>query len=201
MPIGRRMIATVAILALVGGFLAWLWQFGRLMLFFGLIWYFGGKAIDRAVAVKSGYAKIPQARQLDEMIGKADHSIKNYRDDNNEGVQCEWISEVYFGGRYELVMTVDVRVDRQTSDVSKILGTPRFLLLEIKSVEMSSDGRATVSFAPGTQREFGIAEWERIGDAKGDFSVVGVQIKNAPPIANFEEFAQESHRRARLNSR
>ena len=144
---------------------------------------------------------IPQARQIDELVGRADHSVMNEGDDTEEGVKEEWISEVYFNGRYELVMTVDIRVDRRTSSVSKVIGTPSFHLHEIESVEMLSGGRASISYRESAQRDFSSAEWQRVVEAKGDFSVIGIQIQKAPPIDNFDALVQETKRRARLNSR
>jgi hypothetical protein len=98
-------------------------------------------------------------------------------------------------------MTADLRVDRRTSNVAKVVGSPRFRLLEIESIDMSSDGRASVSYNTFNQRQFGTVEWDRVVEANGDFSVLGVQIKKAPPLPNFEEFVQESQRRTRLNAR
>jgi hypothetical protein len=123
----------------------------------------------------------------------------NEGDETDKGVKEVWISEVYFGGRYKLVMTVDILVDRKTSSVTKIVDTPKFQLLEIESVQMSSDGRAETRFSG--QRNFGSAEWDRVVEANGDFSVIGIQIKKGPPVPDFDRMVQESRARARLNGR
>src|SRR5258708_6903126 len=116
MSVGRRWGVYVSILGLFFLFAMGLWNVFRVLLAFGLIWFAERDFIDRATAMRSGYSQIPQARQIDELLGKADHSVMNEGDDNEEGVKEEWISEVYFCGRYELVMTVDIRVDRRTSN-------------------------------------------------------------------------------------
>jgi hypothetical protein len=198
MSAGRRWAIYVAILSLLCLLAIGLWNVFRVLLAFGLIGFAGRNSIDRATAMRSGYEQIPQARQIDELLGKADHSVMNEGADTEEGVKEEWISEVYFGGRYELVMTVDIRVDRRTSNVSKVIGTPRFRLLEIESVELLSGGRASISYRGSAQRQFGSVEWERVVDANGDFSVIGIEIEKSTPILNFDELVQESQRRARL---
>ncbi len=198
MSIGRRWPVYVSIIGLSCHLAIGLWNVFRVLLAFGLIWLAGRNSIDRATAMRSGYDQIPQARQIDELLGKADHSVMNEGDDTDEGVKEEWISEAYFGGRYELVMTIDIRVDRRTSNVSKVIGTPRFRLLEIESVEMLSGGRASVSYRGSGQREFSSVEWERVVEANGDFSVIGIEIVKSTPIPNFGELVQESQRRARL---
>jgi hypothetical protein len=153
-------------------------------------------SIDKNIAKRSGYSKIPQARQIDEFFGKAEHRVADEGDETDEGIKEEWISEVYFGGRYLLVMTVDIRVDRRTSEVSKIIGTPVFQLLEIQSVDMSSGAPRLHHRAPGG-REFNAADWDKIVAAKGDFSAIGIQMHEDGPISNFDDLLKWSRSRSR----
>ncbi|MFN0051349.1 MAG: hypothetical protein ACKV0T_04110 [Planctomycetales bacterium] len=148
--------------------------------------------------MRSGYAQIREARQIDELLGMADHAVMNEGVETDEGVKEEWISEVYFGGRYQLVMTVELRVNRRTSVVSKVIGSPKFRLLEIREVQLASGGGVGVSYRSTAEREFNSSDWERVVEANGDFSVIGIQIENGPPLPGFSELVQFAQSRARL---
>lgn len=198
MTTARKIILAAGILALGVALAKILWDTGRVALAFGLIFLAASRSIDRNVALRSGYRMIPQAREIDELLGPAEHSVANEGDETDEGVKEEWISDVYFGSRYELVMTVGIRVDRRSSRVSKVLGPPSFILHEIRSVEMSLGGPADLMY--GDQRQFSATDWEAVVRSKGDFSVIGVEIKNDPPIPNFGELKKEARSRASQQS-
>jgi hypothetical protein len=147
--------------------------------------------IDERKAVKSGYTQLPEARQIDELIGEADHFISGPK---NTASGLEWCTDVYFGGRYELGMRVDVEVDAATSKVTRFIGRPKFYLHEVGSVDILPDGRTSVSYR--SQHEFGADDWAKIVKAHGDFSAIGIQLDRDHPIANFESYvAQLPHRR------
>jgi hypothetical protein len=63
-------------------------------------------------------------------------------------------------------------------------------------VDILSDGRASVSYGGPGQREFGAAEWKKVVEAKGDFSVIGIQLKRNSPVPNWDKYTQQlPHRR------
>ena len=127
--------------------------------------------------VHSGYVQIPQAREIDELFGPALHSCSNYEEPD----AAQWFTETYFGGRYELVMQVDVRIDRQSGEVAEVRGEPQFSLGEIYRIE----GRGA---SYGNWHQFGAEEWEAVVEADGDFSVLGIQIDLENPVDGFEEY-------------
>jgi hypothetical protein len=160
-------------------------RIARIALAFALIHLANANSIDRAVAIRSGCDKIPQVRQIDRILGNAVHRVSSRMGHDQVVGRYEWSSEVYFGGRYELVMWVDVEVDQRSSEISTILDAPKFRLLEVGRVDLSSERGPSISYQG--QREFNAAEWERVVEADGDFSVIGIEINNSQPIANFDE--------------
>lgn len=130
--------------------------------------------------VPSGYALIPEARQIDDLLGPALHELSNYTEPDT----ADWITEVLFDGRYELTMSVRVRVNRSSGDVTEIVGNRKFWLYEISSIR---DGREA-SFSGAGQREFGVGEWQRIVKAGGDFSAIGIKLDRGHPVSGFESY-------------
>ena len=127
--------------------------------------------------VPSGYAMIPQAKQIDDLLGPAWHSCSNYKEPN----VVEWITTELFAGRYKLEMRVNVEVDRRSGNISKITGEPRFMLCEVYDIE----GRG-VSYK--YWHEFGAEKWIKIVKAKGDFSVIGIHLDRDNPVPGFAEY-------------
>jgi hypothetical protein len=158
-------------------------------------WYLHvGEFFDEHKAVKSGYSQLPEARQIDQLIGEADHVISGPKNTATGGY--EWCTDIYFGGRYEFGMRVGVDVDFWTSNVTRFIGQPKFYLFEVESVNMLPDGRISVSYRPQHQHEFGPADWAKIVAAHGDFSAIGIQLDTAHPIPNFDSYvAGLPHRR------
>ena len=148
-------------------------------------------------AVKDGFAKIPQAAEIEDLLGEADHFISY----SGPGVKQDWNTEVHFAGRYCLTMQVDVKVNSSFSKIVEVIGEPKFYLGEITGVEVFPDGTVGASSDQGCQyAEFGLKEWNKVVQAKGDFSVVGVPIKKGQPVPNFEKYV-EATRRPRIQVR
>ncbi len=128
--------------------------------------------------VPSGYAMIPQARQIDDLFGPAWHSCSNYRHPDT----VEWISEAYFAKRYQLVMVVRAKVERPSGKVIEVVDEPRFILMKIEEVT----GGGGTSYDGASQREFGANEWAKVVKAKGDFGVIGIELNYNDPVPGFE---------------
>jgi hypothetical protein len=126
---------------------------------------------------KSGWQKIPEARQMEELFGVTDHRVSNIKSDL---VTAEWQSEVYFKDRYQLTMFAPVRLASRAHEVERIIDSPKFQLLEISSVE----GRGVAYNSRGS-REFGANDWAKLYKSKGDFSVIGIELKQKQPVPNF----------------
>jgi hypothetical protein len=128
--------------------------------------------------VSSGYRMIPEAQQIDDLLGPAWHSISNYQEPD----LAEWQTEALFAGRYELSMWVSVRVDRNSGRVAGVVGEPRFRLLEIEEIRNSRE----VSYKD--QREFGLDQWRQVVRAQGDFSAIGIQLDRSRPVSGFDRY-------------
>ena len=130
--------------------------------------------------VPSGYRMIPEATQIDDLLGPAWHRLSNYQEPDS----AEWQTEALFAGRYELSMRVRVQVDRSSGRVTEVVGEPRFLLLKIKEIRDSRE----VRYDGNHQREFGVDQWHQVVRAKGDFSVIGIQLDRNNPVFGFDRY-------------
>ncbi len=130
--------------------------------------------------VASGYRMIPQAKQIDDLFGPAWHRVSNYREPDT----AEWQTEALFGGRYEMWMTVTVRIDRRSGSVIQVIGEPRFLLLEVQRIERSG----AVAYPAMNQHEFGADKWQQVVNANGDFSVIGIQLNRNNPVPGWQRY-------------
>jgi len=139
-------------------------------------------------AVRSGLAAIPEAQQIEELLGDSDHFISFH---GSRSVGNDWNTEVYFYGRYTLTMQVAVRMGHGFDKVLEVLDEPKFYLVEVSSIEfVGKDGQLSVSSAEGDDwpYPFTANDWEKVYQAKGDFSVIGIDLKKDQPVKNFEKY-------------
>lgn len=139
-------------------------------------------------AIQSGLDTIPEARQIEEVLGEAHHSISYH---GSRSVGNDWNTEVYLYGRYELLMQVPVRMGYQFDEVLEVAGEPQFYLLEVQSIEYyGNDRRPGASYAQGDEwpYPFGAEEWAKVYAADGDFSVIGIELNKEAPVDGFEDY-------------
>jgi len=141
--------------------------------------------------VRSGYAIIPEAKQIDDLLGPAQHQVSNYWEPDI----ADWQTHARFAGRYELVMIAKVRVDRRSGRVIEVIDSPRFQLYEVES----TDGSAT-TFRQAGEREFGADEWRRVVKAGGDFSVIGIQLNYDNPVPGFDRMRAKAQNGIRIRA-
>lgn len=79
-----------------------------LALILGVFISCGDPMSDYVKTVQSGIAKLPWPKQIENLLGDADHFITHYG--FSPGPK-EWQTDVYFYGRYELTMVVNVDID------------------------------------------------------------------------------------------
>ena len=140
-------------------------------------------------AVKDGFDKIPQSKEIEELLGDADHFISY---SGNRSVGQDWNTKVYFAGRYCLTMQVEVKVDRRFSRITKVTGQPKFYLVETIRVDLNRNG--TVGALHGQGYQFGPEDWKKVVAAKGDFSVIGIHLKLNRPVPNFDKYVKAMRR-------
>jgi hypothetical protein len=129
--------------------------------------------------VPSAYAKLEVPRQIDKLFSPAFHHCANYEAPDT----VDFISKAYVAQRYQLDMWVRIRIDRRTGRCIEMVEEPTIRLSEITQV--SKDGRGT-SYG-GLHKQFGSDEWQKVFDAGGDFSVIGLELDLDNPVAGFEK--------------
>ena len=171
----KRLQTVAIVLVAVPGFLVIVYC--GLGLFYWVC-VFADRWPSQETMVQSGYSLIPEARQIDSLFGPARHQTSNYKEPDI----VEWQTEVQFAGRYDLTMLVHVQIDRRSGMVLGVLEKPRFILAEINKVNVDPNGVVSISY--GESHEFGLAEWQKIVAAKGDFSMIGIHLDRNSPIPN-----------------
>jgi hypothetical protein len=132
---------------------------------------------DKLPTVAGGYAAVPQAKQIDDLLGPARHYWANY----SARGRVQWFTEAIFAPRYELTMWVDVEYDPATGKILKVDREPKFTLQEIGRIDGNhADFRRSF--------EFGAEDWQNVVDAKGDFTVIGIKLDQGAPIAGFSAY-------------
>jgi hypothetical protein len=130
--------------------------------------------------VSSGYRVIPEAKQIDELFGPAWHKLSNYQEPDI----AEWQTEALIPPRYELSMWVPVRVDRNSGQVTEVIGKPQFRLVEVAEIRNSRE----VQYKGDHPYEFGLEQWHRVVGSQGDFSAIGIQWDRNRPVPGFDSY-------------
>ena len=164
----------------------------------------------RERAVKSAVKLLPAAIQIERMFStgskkqvfpSTDHFFSTYEFNGKDSVlRKTFVTEAYFGGRYQLTMQADVELDRNDKVITKLRSEPTFVLRELESVE-TPQGFYHPD-VPRWRREdrFDLEAWNKVVAADGDFSVIGITIDTTPQSKSDAERArsyvhsQRSHR-------
>lgn len=140
--------------------------------------------------VRSARAVLPIAVQMEEVFPIADHFITHFGFDSGPKM---WNTEVFFGGRYTLTMQVDVEIDYKAKTITKVVGEPKFYLHEVQNIQILPDGRASSSYNSRNEKRFGSAEWEKIRQANGELSTLGLTA-NTEAVQHFDEYVSQWRR-------
>lgn len=131
--------------------------------------------------MKHGLETIPVARQFRSLFPNS-QNFYTYYNGQSAILRCQ--AALY--QRYELSLSVKVSLDINRTKVTRFEKS-QFYLYEIESIVPSSDG--TVSLSTGDlHKRFGAKEWERLYEAKGDFSVLGIVLIKDKPVPNFATY-------------
>ena len=129
---------------------------------------------------------IPEANELERAFKNTEylsHQIPGFGRQNCN----KWITEVYFGGRYHLIMTVPIKVN-YSNNCFETLGDPSFTLLEYSSAKKIGGNR--IQTTVGRNWDFPKASWQKIfSNGEVDFSKIGIQL-NEEALGNFDEHAE-----------
>jgi hypothetical protein len=154
----------------------------------------------RERAVTSAVKFLPAAIQIERMFSTSDkkqvfpstdHFFSTYEFNGKDSVlRKTFVTEAYFGGRYQLTMQADVELDRNDKVITRLRSQPTFVLRELESVEMP-DGFYHRD-VPRWRREdrFDLEAWNKVVAADGDFSVIGITIDTTPQSKSEAERAR-----------
>jgi hypothetical protein len=118
--------------------------------------------------------KIVELREFEELF--PDHALK--------GAFGRVEARTILHLRYDLKMTIHVKVNEDDFTVSDP-GTPSFELYEVTRASGVAGAWGLVS---QPRLEFGRAEWRKVVAARGDFSVLGVQLVKDQPVPNLDAY-------------
>jgi hypothetical protein len=152
-----------------------------LMGFASCFWGSSQMTRNYSKALEHGLATIPAARQFQELFPGSHNGYAHYAGvKNTPELQCQTLLYV----RYELTFQIEVKFDDQRTKIISY-GEPKFSLTEIEKVTPSADG--TTDMRSGDlQLRFGAQEWQKVYDARGDFSALGVKLVKDKPVPNLE---------------
>ena len=141
---------------------------------------------DMIKTTQSGIDSLPWPRQMESLFGEGDHFITHF---GFESGPRTWNTVVYFGGRYELALQVEVEINYSKNKVGKVVSSPTFYLWEVGSTIRNSANRvegANVS----KDWKFDEIAWKKLVEAKGDWSAIDIPIKANEPVAGFEDYVK-----------
>jgi hypothetical protein len=135
---------------------------------------------DYKDTVRDGIKTVSHVQEIKQMFPSAptDHFIGQSGFDKNIGI---WNTVVYLYGRYEMDYQVDVIVDYKNNRVSKMEGIPQFRLMEV-----APNHPVVGTFTSG--HTIFEKDWEKVVAAKGDFSVIGINLITNSPVAGFDDY-------------
>jgi len=142
------------------------------------------KMVDYKQTVRSGIATLPWPKEMEALFGEGDHAITHYA--FSPGPK-DWWTEIHFGGRYTLTMHVDVEIDYEKNLIVKYVSPPRFSLVEVGSLVRENGEIRGAKIAD--QWFFDEMRWKKLVEAKGDWSVIGLPVKNSL-IPSFDEYVK-----------
>ena len=141
-------------------------------------------------AVRSGRSLIGPALDMEKQFSDTEHMLIMY---GATGSKHEWQTVSFFGGRYELTMSVDVFLNSNGTSVLRVDDNPRFSMSVYRSIEAKGDS-AAVDKSRGT--EFTIDKWLAFKESGFDLKILDPAYDGSV-LPYFKEYAntwQENRR-------
>lgn len=133
-------------------------------------------------AIRSGRKIIAPALEMEKQFPKTEHMLIMYG--GTGSAQHEWQTVSFFGGRYELTMTVDVLPSDDGKTIENVIQEPTFLLNVCGKI--SSD--LGCSYQSSREQRFGVDKWNQFRDSGFDLKTMDAQY-DGTVVKNFEAFA------------
>ena len=115
---------------------------------------------DYRTAVRSGRSLIAPALEMEKQFPKTEHMLIMYG--GTGSTQHEWQTVAFFGGRYELTMTVNVILSSDGKKILKVDGEPKFYLSVCQKI-LDDGGGAT--YIGSRDQQFGLQKWNEFRDS------------------------------------
>lgn len=145
---------------------------------------------------------LPAAEQIELMFPITDHYFDEFvfKGDESDFLKT-FISEAYFGDRYQLTMRADVELDKDDKTITKLRSEPTFVLKELEAVARSPETPFRLRTDPTWRREhrFDLEAWNKLVEAKRDFSAVGIEIDPTPVPGATDYVANKRWHRLRIS--
>jgi len=122
--------------------------------------------------------------EMEKQFTKTEHMLIMYG--GTGSTQHEWQTVSFFGGRYELTMTVDVMLSDDGKTVETVIREPIFYLNVCSKISDSG----TCLYQGSRQQEFGIDKWNQFRDSGFDLKTLDPQY-DGRVLKNFDAFADE----------
>lgn len=138
---------------------------------------------DYRSAVRSGRPLIAQAIEMEKQFPKTEHMLIMYG--GTGSAQHEWQTVAFFGGRYELTMTVNVILSSNGKRILRVVGEPMFYLSVCQKIHDDSGG---ASYIGSRYQEFGLQRWNEFRDSEFDVKTLD-PAHDGSTLPNFDTFA------------
>ena len=138
--------------------------------------------------IESAPAIMPYPIQI-EKFGKNHHAIGGYQKKNQKSY--EWQSYVSFGTRYQIYMGIPVMLNKDHSEITKVLGEPEFHLIICGAIKKNSGGGFEADIDDDIV--FTKKEWLKMIEAKGDIGDVLAVLdvkENKNPLLFFDDMCE-----------
>lgn len=141
-------------------------------------------------AVNSGRAQLVSATEMEKQFENTEHMIIMYGQVGS--LEHEWQTVSFFGGRYELTMSVRVGLNTKGDSISVIEAEPTFLLTVCREIR---DGGA--DYHSSRQHSFGLAKWKEFKQSGYDMRILDPKFDKSE-LPGFDEYAEEWQRNRRV---
>ena len=134
-------------------------------------------------AVRSGRPLIAPAMEMEKQFSNTEHMIIMYGGTGT--VEHEWQTVAFFGGRYELTMSVNVILSSDGKKILKVVEEPKFYLSVCQKI---LDGGGGATYIEARYQHFGLKKWNEFRDSGFDLNTLD-PAHDGSTLSSFDTFA------------
>ena len=132
-------------------------------------------------AITSGKNDIQPVEEFCALFPSTENFISYYT--STQG-SASWNAHIGLYGRYVLALQTDIQMNADRTKIVRY-GPPQFTFREIDTI--SPDGRSA-SYNRRSERKFGVSEWKKLFESKGDFTSIDIHPTTNEPVPHFAEY-------------